>query len=161
MDAPRLLSVAEAQARMLARFRRRAVEPVPLVAALNRTLAADVFAPDDLPLFTNSAMDGYALRAADTAEASPTMPVTLTVIGMHAAGDAASRTIREGEAIAIVTGAPLPVGADAVVRLEETDGGAASVAIRAAIVPGANVRQQGEAVRAGASVLHAGTRLSP
>ncbi|MGI8688205.1 MAG: molybdopterin molybdotransferase MoeA [Thermomicrobiales bacterium] len=161
MDAPRPFSVAEAQARLLTRFRRCDAETVRLDAALGRILAADIIAACDLPPFTNSAMDGYAVRALDTAGASAARPVMLAVIGSHAAGDAAPLTIREREAAAIATGASLPAGADAVVRREETDGGAANVAIRGAVAPGANVRQQGETVRAGTAVLHAGTRLTP
>lgn len=161
MDAPRPLAVAEAQARLLARFHRVGAETVALNAALGRTLAAEIIAPRDLPPFTNSAMDGYAVRAIDTAGASVAHPVTLAVVGMHAAGDAAPLTIWAGEAAAITTGAPLPTGADAVVRLEETDGGAASVAIRVAIASGTNIRWQGEMVRAGSPLLHAGTRLVP
>ncbi|MDQ6906649.1 MAG: molybdopterin molybdotransferase MoeA [Chloroflexota bacterium] len=161
MDAPRPLSVAEAQARLLVRFRRNEAESVALTAALGRTLAADAFAARDLPSFTNSAMDGYAVRALDTNGASAARPVTLAVIGMHAAGDAASLTIRAGEAAMIATGAPLPAGADAVVRLEETDGGVATVTIRTSVAAGVNVRRQGETVRVGTTLLLAGTRLSP
>lgn len=159
MDTPR--PVAEAQARLLARFRRCDAEAVSLDAALGRILAADIIAAYDLPLFTNSAMDGYAVRALDTGGASAATPAMLAVIGMHAAGDAAPLTIREREAAVIATGASLPAGADAVVRREETDGGTATVAIRGTVAPGANVRQQGETVRAGTTVLHAGTRLAP
>jgi len=161
MDAPRPLSVAEAQVRLLMRFRRCDAEAVRLDAALGRILAADIIAASDLPPFTNSAMDGYAVRAMDTAGASSEKPALLAVIGLHAAGDAAPLTIRENEAAAIATGASLPAGADAVVRHEETDGGVATVAIRGAVAPSANVRQQGETVRAGTTVLHAGMRLTP
>jgi len=161
MDAPRPLSVAEAQVRLLMRFRRSDAEAVRLDAALGRTLAADIIAASDLPPFTNSAMDGYAVRAMDTAGASSEQPALLAVIGTHAAGDAAPLTIRENEAAAIATGASLPAGADAVVRHEETDGGVATVAIRGVVAPGAHVRQGGEIVRAGTTVLHAGMRLTP
>jgi len=160
MNAPRPLSVAEAQARLLARFRRCDAETVRLDAALGRTLAADIIAACDLPPFTNSAMDGYAVRALETGGASAATPVMFAVIGSHAAGDAAPLTIRACEAAVIATGASLPAGADAVVRREETDGGAATVAIHRAVAPGANVRRQGETVRAGTAVLHAGTRLT-
>ncbi|HEY8292626.1 MAG TPA: gephyrin-like molybdotransferase Glp [Thermomicrobiales bacterium] len=161
MDAPRPLSVAEAQAGVLARFRRCDAESVGLAVALGRTLAAEIAALCDLPSFTNSAMDGYAVRADDTAGASAERPVRLAVIGIHAAGDVLSLTIRAGEATAITTGALLPAGADAVVRLEETDGGAATVAIRVAVASGTNVRRKGGMVRAGAPLLHIGARLSP
>jgi len=161
MDAPRPLSVAEAQARLLSRFRRCDAEPAALAAALGRTLAADAVATGDLPPFTNSAMDGYAVRAIDTDGASIAAPAMLRVVGMHAAGDAASLTIQAGEATAITTGASLPAGADAVVRLEDTDGGAATVAIRASAAVGMNIRRRGETVRAGTALLPAGARLSP
>ncbi len=161
MDAPRPLSVVEAQARILARFRCCDAESVSLAAALGRTLASDVVAVRDLPPFTNSAMDGYAVRACDTISASASTPILLSVIGIHAAGDAASLTVRPGVAAIITTGAPLPRGADAVVRLEATDGGVATVAIRTAVAPGANVRRQGETVQRGTTLLRAGTPLTP
>lgn len=161
MDAPLPLTVTEAQARLLARFHPLEAETIALKAALGRTLAMDIVAPRDLPPFTNSAMDGYAVRASDTAGASAAYPITLAVVGIHAAGDTASLTIKAGEATAITTGAPLPTGADAVVRLEETDGGAASVAIRVTVAAGTYVREQGETIRAGKPLLHAGSRLSP
>src|SRR4051812_36409313 len=106
MNAP-ALSVAEAQARLLSRFRRLDAETVDLAAALGRTLAADAVATGDLPSFTNSAMDGYAVRAAETAGASEASSVRLRVVGQHAAGDPPSLTITVGEAVAITTGAPL------------------------------------------------------
>lgn len=161
MDAPDLLSVAEAQARILGRFRRRDAETITLDTALGRTLAADVTARRDLPSFTNSAMDGYAVRAIETAGASARQPVMLAVIGMQAAGDGAMLTIREGETTTITTGAPLPIGADAVVRLEETDRGTAMVAVHTSVAPGAHVRRQGEVIRAGAMLLPTGTWLTP
>jgi molybdopterin molybdotransferase len=161
MDVPRPLSVSEAQARILARAQRGDTEAVGLDAALGRILAADVIATHDMPLFTNSAMDGYAVRAADTVAASADTPVSLDVIGMQAAGDAGPLALVAGQAVAITTGAPLPAGADAVVRLEETDGGTERVAIRATVSAGAHVRHRGETLRAGATVLPMGTTLGP
>lgn len=159
MDAPRPLSVSEAQARVLARFRRGGAEPAGLDAAPGRVLAADAVARWDLPAFTQSAMDGYAVRAADTVGATSVAPVRLSVVGMQAAGETVSRGVGAGEAAAITTGAQLPAGADAVVRLEETDGGMGRIAISAPVSTGANIRRQGEVVRAGMTVLPAGTRL--
>jgi molybdopterin molybdotransferase len=161
MNAPRPLSVPEAQARILARLRRGAAEVIGIDAALSRVLAADVVASRDLPLFSNSAMDGYAVRAADTARASVAAPVALDVIGVQAAGDARSLSLAAGRAVAITTGAPLPAGADAVVRLEETDGGTERVAVHAAVSVGAHIRSRGETLRAGATALPAGTLLGP
>lgn len=161
MDAPRSLTVPEARARLLARFRRGPAESVDLAAARGRVLAADAVAAFDLPPFTNSAMDGYAVRAGDIAGASAAAPALLRVVGMRASGNAAPLALSPGQAAAITTGAPLPVGADAVVRLEETDGGAETVAIRVAAPVGVNVRRQGENVRAGAVVLSAGAQIGP
>lgn len=154
------LSVAAAQERILARFRRLPAERVGLAAAHGRTLAADALAARDLPPFTQSAMDGYAVRAQETAGASATTPVRLRVIGTHAAGDTPLFTVAPGTAVAISTGAALPAGADAVVRIEETDAGTSAVTIHAAVNPGANVRRQGESVRQGAVVLRAGEALT-
>ncbi|MGI8855927.1 MAG: molybdopterin molybdotransferase MoeA [Thermomicrobiales bacterium] len=161
MHAPRPLSISEAQARILARIRRGATEAVGLDAALGRILAADVGASRDLPPFTNSAMDGYAVRSADTAAASTSAPIYLDVIGVQAAGDIGSIGLAPGQAVAITTGAPLPAGADAVVRLEETDGGLEQVAIRVTVSAGAHIRHRGETLRAGATILSAGTLLDP
>jgi molybdopterin molybdotransferase len=161
MQTPRPLAVSEAQERVLARFRRCSAEPTALDPALGRTLAVDLLAASDLPSFTNSAMDGYALRAADTIGASGTTPLMLRVIGMQPAGAVAAPPVGQGEAVAITTGAPLPVGADAVARVEDTDGGAATMAIHRPLLPGTNVRRQGEVVRAGQTLLNAGTRLDP
>lgn len=161
MDAPRPLTVPEAQARLLARFHRGGAESVDLVTALGRVLAVEVTTAVDLPPFTNSAMDGYAVRAADIAGATASAPILLRVVGMQATGIAALPMLSPGEAVAITTGAPLPAGADAVVRLEDTDGGMERVAVNAAMRAGANIRRQGETVRAGTPLLPAGTRLGP
>jgi molybdopterin molybdotransferase len=154
------LSVAAAQERVLARFRRLPAETVDLIAALGRTLAADAVAARDLPPFTQSAMDGYAVRAQETAGGAAITPVRLRVIGSHAAGDAPTLTLMPGMAVSIATGAALPAGADAVVRIEETDGGTPMVAIRSSVSPGANVRRQGESVRRGTVVLRTGHILT-
>ncbi len=161
MQTPRPLAVSEAQERVLARFRRCGAETTALGRALGRTLAADLLAASDLPSFTNSAMDGYALRAADIIGASDSTPVTLRVIGMQPAGTTAAPPVGPGEAVAITTGAPLPVGADAVARVEDTDGGAATVAIHRPLLPGTNMRRQGETIHSGQMFLNAGTRLNP
>lgn len=160
MDGPRARSVSEAQAQALARFRRGDAEILSLAVARGRILAADVVAPIDLPPFTNSAMDGYAVRAADTDGASIATPILLRVVGAMRAGDVSSPFVRPVEAIAITTGAPLPDGADAVVRLEETDGGAEMVAVSSVLRPGMNVRQQGEIIRSAMVALPGGARLS-
>ncbi|MGL4745705.1 MAG: molybdopterin molybdotransferase MoeA [Dermatophilaceae bacterium] len=137
------------------------VEAVPVGAALGRVLAADVVAAVDLPGVDNSAMDGYAVRAADLAGASDERPVDLPVSGDIAAGDSTRHVLAAGRALRIMTGAPLPDGADAVVPVERTDGGAARVVVRFAPEAGRHVRRRGEDVRAGDTVLRAGVRLGP
>jgi len=133
----------------------------PLREALGLTLAADVASRTDLPAFTNSAMDGYAVRAQDLLGAGPASPVALPVDGDIAAGDTRWHVLAPGHAMRIMTGAPLPEGADAVVAVEDTDGGTAEAAFLLAPAPGRHVRHQGEDVRVGDVVLRSGTLLSP
>ncbi|HEY8478299.1 MAG TPA: gephyrin-like molybdotransferase Glp [Spirillospora sp.] len=130
-----------------------------LLEAQGTVLAEPVSAPVPLPPFDNSAMDGYAVVSADIAEASESSPVTLPVVGDITAGDPAVSAIRPGLTARIMTGAPLPAGADAVVPVEWTDGGAATVRISRPAPPGHYIRRAGEDVREGQVVLEAGTRL--
>ena len=138
---------------------------VPLGRAHRRVLAEDVTAAVPVPPWTNSAMDGYAVRAKDTTGACPQTPVVLPVSGDVPAG-AAPQPLAEGTAQRIMTGAMLPEGADAVVKVEDTDQAPGPhpiperVEIRAAATPGLSVRRAGEDVAAGDPVMAAGTRLS-
>jgi molybdopterin molybdotransferase len=142
---------------------------VPLAEALGSVLAVDVIAGKSVPAFPNAAMDGFAVRAGETLCASAERPVRLRVIGEAAAGYQCASVVTPGTAIRIMTGAPVPTGADAVVRFEETDeatgavrhGPGDTVAIMTAARPGENVRPIGEDVAAGATVLMAGTRVRP
>lgn len=134
-------------------------ETVALEGILGRTLAADVRADVDLPLWDNSAMDGYACRAEDIRDASSSSPATLPVVETIAAGAFPSRDLAAGEAMRIMTGAPLPTGADTVVRVEDTDGGLTAVVIRDARDARRNTRRRGEDVRAGEVVLQSGTTV--
>ena len=134
---------------------------VPVGSALGLVLAHDVVAAVDLPGFDNSAMDGYAVRSAELAGAAPEAPVVLPVAGDIAAGDTTHHVLHPGRALRIMTGAPMPEGADAVVPVELTDGGATEVALHAAPPAGRSVRRRGEDVRTGDRVLPAGTRLGP
>jgi molybdopterin molybdotransferase len=149
-------SVAEHLAAVLDGIEPLAPIDVPLLDALGLTLAADVVAPWSLPSFDNSAMDGYAVRSADIAVASEAAPVTLPVLGDVAAGDTGALVVAPGTAVRIMTGAPMPEGADAVVPVERTDGGTVTVRIRASATAGAYVRRAGEDVAAGTVVQHAG-----
>lgn len=163
MTTPALRSVAEHQQHVAALFAGRGewpVEQVALADARGRILAADVTAPEALPSFDNSAMDGYAVRAADIAAASPDSPANLPVSGDIPAG-AAIEDLAPGTALRIMTGAPVPRGADAIVEVEVTDGGTEEVAIREARAAGSFVRPTGSDVAVGQEVLATGAVLGP
>lgn len=158
------MEVWQAREEILAHIEPLEPEAVPLLDALGRTLAEDVAAGEDIPPFDNSAMDGYAVRAADVSAAAPEAPVALQVIATLAAGESAGTAVQTQTAIRIMTGAPLPPGADAVVPFEDTDEGSGEpgrVRILRAVQPGANVRQAGEDVRRGEVVLERGALLRP
>lgn len=133
----------------------------PLLESLGLPLVDDVVSPIDLPRFTNSAMDGYAVRAADVVGANREFPVVLPVVGEQAAGASTPTALTAKTAVKIMTGAPLPSGADAVVPIELTDGGDAEVKVYQARRAGENVRPAGEDVAAGEIVVEAGTVLGP
>ncbi len=135
--------------------------PLPLMESVGLSLAEDVDAPIALPSFDNSAMDGYAVRAEDLADASATSPLTLPVVGEIGAGRAAILALSPGTAVKIMTGAPIPAGADAVVPYEQTDRGVARVRVEAAVTAGQHVRRAGDDVEVGERVLDAGTVLGP
>jgi molybdenum cofactor synthesis domain-containing protein len=135
------------------------VEETPIEHALGRVLGEDVHADADLPPFDRSAMDGYAVRAADARQA----PVTLAVVGQIRAGQYVDRPLAAGQAIQIMTGAPLPPAATAVQQIEKTrpvDGGA-KVELLEAVEPGQNIARQGSEVAAGDVVLAAGQTIDP
>ena len=155
------LPVAEASARILAAVAPPPAERVALVDALGRVLAEPVVSPVTLPAWRNAGMDGYAVRAADVAGATAAAPVRLPVSETVAAGAFPSRALGAGEAVRIMTGAPVPDGADSVVRVEDTDGGADAVTIHDARDAGRNVRPQGEDMRAGDLAAAAGTVVTP
>ncbi|MBA2595667.1 MAG: molybdopterin molybdotransferase MoeA [Chloroflexia bacterium] len=164
-----LIGVDEARRRVLAAFSPLPMTQVPLAEALGYVLAIDVIAGANVPAFANAAMDGFAVRAADTALATRGHPTTLRVIAEAAAGYANETPVMPGTAVRIMTGAPIPPGADAVVRFEETeegDGGTSCLAgetvqIYASVHPGENVRPIGEDVTVGETVLVRGTRVRP
>lgn len=136
---------------------------VPLAEALGLVTSVPVEAVEDVPPFDNTAMDGFAVRAADTAGATDDAPVRLAVAGTLAAGAAPDLVVGPGEAVRIMTGAPMPPGADAVVMVERTattDDGA-TVAVGLEVEPGNHVRRAGDDVRAGDLVFPAGTTLTP
>jgi molybdopterin molybdotransferase len=153
-----MLTPAQAAQEILAPIRPLATERLPLREALGRVLAEDVASPLDLPPWDNSAMDGYAVRAADVTRAG----VELRVIETVAAGQFPARALAPGEATRIFTGAPLPAGADGVIRQEDTEplaGG--GVRITNPRDAGKNLRRRGEDIRRGGQALAAGTALGP
>lgn len=164
-----LLSVNEARERILSHFKPLTTEVLPLAETSNRVLADDIHAADDLPLFDNSSMDGFAVRAADAVNAAPDSPRTLRVVADIPAGIAPTISLAPGEAARIMTGAHMPAGADSVIPVEDTDfqdrsaGTAAppQVQIFKPAKAGDNVRLRGMDLRAGNIVLHAGRQLKP
>jgi molybdopterin molybdotransferase len=156
-----MLSVEEALARVLAAIPVLGSETVGLTSALGRVLAEPITAGRDLPPWDNSSMDGYALRAADTARAAAGPPVRLSIVGEIPAGAAASRPVGPGEAYRILTGAPMPAGADAVIPQEEVEREGDRLVVPRPVRAGDFVRARGEDIRSGDAVLASGTRLGP
>lgn len=158
-----LLSVEAAQEMILKRITPHGrVISLNLIAAYGHLLGQDVHADHDIPPFTNSAMDGYAVLSADVVQATASHPVTLTVIGTIRAGHPASQPIQPGQCYKVMTGAPLPPGADAVVPVESTRplNDTNSVAILEASPPGRYVRGRGEDMTKNAVVLTQGTPIT-
>jgi molybdopterin molybdotransferase len=155
------LSAAEAAQRILDEVRRQPTLRIPLDDALGSVLADDVVSRLDIPAWTNSAMDGYAARGSDVRGASESQPVRLRVVEQLPAGHFPSRSIGPGECARIFTGAPLPEGADSVIRQEDTDGGADFVTILKDRDVEVNIRRIGEDIRNGSTVLHSGAELGP
>jgi molybdopterin molybdotransferase len=149
--------LAEARAEVLGAMELLPVAEVPLESAAGLVLADPVTAPHDVPPFANSAMDGFAVRSADTAGA----PVTLEVLEDVPAGSVPTAVVGPGRATRIMTGAPMPAGADAVVMVELTESSGNSVTIRTTVEPGTAVRRAGGDVAAGDTVFDPGERLGP
>lgn len=164
-----MLSVEDALERILGYFSTLDVESKPLMDALGQTLAEDAVAYHDIPPLANSAMDGYAIQAADVRGASADTPVTLSVIGVVAAGELPTDIVTPGNAMRIMTGAPLPQGADSVVPFEDTDEterrqagkSLSEISIRYEAALGDDVRPAGQDVQKGQVVLREGVTLRP
>ncbi|HET9690800.1 MAG TPA: gephyrin-like molybdotransferase Glp [Acidimicrobiales bacterium] len=156
-----MIPLDEVQARVVAGCPPLPATAVPLAAALGRVLAEAVTAAGDVPPFANSAMDGYAVRAADTTAARPDAPARLRVVGTVAAGAVADRPVGPGEALRIMTGAPFPDGADAVAVVEVTTADGDDVLVAQPAAAGDHVRPAGEDLVAGTEVFPAGTPLAP
>jgi len=164
-----LLSVDQARERILSHFQPVTTETLPLAGCSNRVLAQDIAATSDLPPFNNSSMDGFAVRTEDVLEAVTVSPRSLRVIADIPAGSYPTISLASGEAARIMTGAPVPEGADAVIPVEDTDfdhrdagtPAPAEVQIFKSAKPGANVRPRGMDLRAGDVVLNKGHNLKP
>ncbi|HKV85077.1 MAG TPA: gephyrin-like molybdotransferase Glp, partial [Ktedonobacterales bacterium] len=156
-----MLTVEEARERILAHVHPLATERIPLTDGLGRVLAEDAVAAENLPAFANSAMDGYALLASDSAGATAESPRRLRLVGAVPAGRVYEGVVRAGEAVRILTGAPVPEGADAVLQQELTRVESDVVELLAEAAPGNNIRFPGEDVRPGTLLAPAGAELGP
>ena len=157
-----MISVGEAHELIQAALPAPVVESMAFTEVAGQVLAQDIVAPHPQPRFTNSAMDGFAVRAVDVQGASSEGPVALTCVDVVAAGVEAKVTIGPGECAQIMTGAPLPAGADAVVIVEQTSGyDQASVEVYHASQAGDNLRRAGEEVKTGQVLITAGVRIGP
>ena len=164
-----LLSVNQARERILAHFQPVTTETLPLADCSQRVLAQDIVAANDLPPFDNSSMDGFAVRTADVTDATTDSPRSLRVVADIPAGSHPTISLAEGEAARIMTGAPIPAGADAVIPVEDTsfdqrEAGAPppdQVQIFKYTKAGWNIRPRGMDIRSGQAVLHRGRLLKP
>jgi molybdopterin molybdotransferase len=161
MSARELLEIEQARQMVLQAIRPLPAAAVELDTALGLTLGEDVVAADAVPAFDNSAMDGFAVRATDLAGANASAPVILTVVGESRAGRPSDRELHDGEAISISTGAMIPAGADAVVRIEDVRAQDGHVEVRAAPPVGSEVRRAGEDIQPGQRVIEHGATLGP
>ncbi len=164
-----MLSVEDARERILSYFDPLTTIEVPLLDGLGLTLAEDLTSEFDIPPLANSAMDGYAVRSSDVTAATNSEPVFLPVEGYVAAGYVPDRPLAEGSAMRIMTGAPVPDGADSVVPFEDTDEDTrdpradeiTEIGIRLNAEPGENIRPAGEDIQRGATVVSRGSELTP
>jgi len=161
-----MISVEQALEKILSYVDELETEEVPILSALGQVLAEDVRSSIDIPPLDNAAMDGYAIQARDTDNASPQSPRLLRVIDTVIAGAISQREVTPGTAIRIMTGAPVPKGADSVVRFEDTDEDQrqppiSEIGILCKVKPGLNIRRAGEDIAKGTLVLQKGTVLRP
>ncbi len=156
-----MIPLADVQGEILEATTPLAPVTIPVREALGLVTASEVVAAEAVPPFANTAMDGYAVRAADTAGAGPEAPVRLAVVGDLPAGHAPTEAVGAGEAIRIMTGAPIPDGADAIVMVEVTERDGDAVRVLHAAEPGDHVRAAGGDLAAGDHVFPAGTALGP
>ena len=159
------ISVAEAQERILSYVKPGETEQIPLLESEGRRLAQAVVATSDVPHFSKSPYDGFAVRAADTIGANPSAPIELEVVGSIACGDAPNFRVEAGQAARIMTGAAIPEGADCVIMFEMTSENETRVermvGIKKEMKPGENIVQKGEETKEGTILIEAGKRIGP
>lgn len=155
-----MISLAQARSEVFSTVGRLDPRALPLSEALGLVTSADLVSEERVPPFANSAMDGYAVLAGDTEGASPASPVRLAVVGELPAGRAATTAVASGQAIRIMTGAPVPAGADAIVMVEQTARDGDSVLVSKAAKVGDHVRSAGGDIEEGTLLFPAGTVLS-
>jgi len=161
-----VISVEQALEKILEHIDILGTEESPVLSCLGQVLAEDVYSTINIPPLDNSAMDGYAVRAADTRGAGQKSPRILRIIDTVTAGSVSRSEVEPGTAVRIMTGAPIPKGADSVVKFEDTDqserqGNSAEVGILAEVEPGLEIRRAGEDITAGSLVLKKGTVIRP
>lgn len=156
-----MISVEDALSKILSHIKPLGSEKVSLLETLGRVIAEDVCAHQDIPPLDNSAMDGYAVRYEDIQKTSQNHPMRLEIVEDLPAGFISQRRLQTGEAIRIMTGAPVPKGADTVIQVEDTDKEGRTVLIFKARPPGANIRRAGEDVKKGDHVIFAGDLIRP
>ena len=154
-----MISVEEALNRILARIQVLGLEKVDIIGSFGRVIGQDILAPRDLPPLDNSAMDGYAVRSADIKGASRESPIFLKVIEELPAGTLPRRSVTKGEAVRIMTGAPIPKGADTVVMVENTEKAGEGVRVFQGVSSGENIRRAGEDVKKGDQVISKGSLI--
>jgi molybdenum cofactor synthesis domain-containing protein len=156
-----MIALEEAQAKVNRELGVLVPVDVELADSLGMVLAETVAAGEDIPPFANTAMDGFAVRAADTAGATKDNPVTVPVVGTIPAGAVAPRALGPGEAMRIMTGAPVPEGADAIIMVELTRPAGFDVDLLAEVPVGNHIRPAGDDIQSGAEIFHPGTILGP
>ena len=156
-----MITVKEALDKILSHIQLLGSEKVSILEALGRVIAEDIYANGDIPPLDNSGMDGYAVRSEDIRNADQNHPARLEVIEDLPAGFISTRTVGRGEAIRIMTGAPIPRGADAIIPVEYTKKEDSFVVIFKAVSPGENIRRAGEDVKKGERVISSGDLIRP
>jgi len=159
-DFPTQISIQEAMRLLFMNADVLELEEIPLIEVYGRVLGKDILSKENVPPFDRSPYDGYAFRASDIAGASEEEPVTLSVIAEVAAGHAAGRALEAGEAVRIMTGAPVPAGADTIVKYEDTEFTERTVTFMNPVREGVNIVKAGEDIKEGEIVISAGTKVT-